>query len=129
MEVERASSPEVGAFRARPRLSAQGVAVLQTALERTVASRNPTSVAGLQHAIRRICLDARRNAWPPEQLLVAFKKALHSLPCVQRLTAGPDRDELVARLVTLCIEEYYGAAEPIQMKRRLVREYRELLEV
>jgi len=129
MEVDRASSQEVGASRARPRLSAQGVAVLQTALEQTVASRNPTSAAGLQHAVRRICLDARRNAWPPEQLLVAFKRALHSLPCVQRLTAGPDRDALVGRLVTLCIQEYYGAAEPIQMKRRRLREYRELLEV
>jgi hypothetical protein len=33
---------------------------------------------------------------------------VHTLPALQRLTPGPDRDDFVARLVSLCINEYYG---------------------
>ena len=110
----------------QPRLSAEGRAVLHAALERVITAHNATSAAGVQHALRRICLDARRSEWRPEQLLIAFKSALHTLPSVRRLTRGPDRDELVARLVRLCIQEYFGATQPSQERSRPLRAYREL---
>jgi hypothetical protein len=93
---------------ARPRLSAEGVAVLHAALERALTSRSAKSSSAVRHAIWRICIDARRNSWPPEWLLVAFKTAVYSLPSVRRLPGGPDRDEFVGHLVSLCINEYYG---------------------
>jgi len=43
----------------------------------------------------------------PESFLIAFKKALEMVLTVRRLTREPDRGEF-ARLVSLCIEEYYG---------------------
>ena len=66
----------------------------------SVSACNPTSASGLKYAVQRICVDANRSDWPPEQLLVAFKTALYALPAVQRLTRGPDRDEFVAHLRT-----------------------------
>ena len=35
------------------------------------------------------------------------------MPAVQRLTRGPDRDEFVARLVSLCIDEYYAGLQNV----------------
>ena len=97
-----------GSTRAKPRLSQQGVALLHAALDGAIGERDPASSAALKHAVKRICIDARRNNWPPEWLLIAFKSALSTLPSVQHLTRGPERDEFVARLVSLCIDEYYG---------------------
>jgi hypothetical protein len=107
MESLRSESEVSGSPRVTARLGAEAVAVLHAALEQEIGRRMPTSSPGLSDAIRRICLDAKRNAWPPESLLVAFKAALHSVPALQGLTSGPDRDAVVARLVSLCIDEYY----------------------
>lgn len=109
MESTR-SETAVDTLRARPRLSAEGLAVLQTALEKEAGGRSPRSSSALRHAMWRICIDARRTDWRPEWLLVAFKAGVNALPAVQRVARGPDRDELVADLVSLCIEEYYRIA-------------------
>jgi hypothetical protein len=61
--------------------------------------------------VQRICIDARRNNWPPEWLLIAFKTALETMPAVQRVARGPDREELASRLVSLCINEFYSASK------------------
>jgi hypothetical protein len=87
-------------------LSADAVAALHAALENTRTNFVPTSPK-VMDALRRVCDGAKRENWPPELLLIAFKKALDTAPGVQHLTRGPDRDEVVARLVSLCIEEYY----------------------
>jgi hypothetical protein len=109
MESVRSGNEVAGASRATPRLSAEWIAVLHEALEKATTERNPIAASGLQHAIRRISVDAKRSDWPPEQLLVAFKTAIYALPAAQRLTLRTDRHEFVARLVSLCIKEYYGA--------------------
>jgi hypothetical protein len=97
----------------KQQLSAEGVALLDAALEKATTSRNPTAATGVKYAVRRICADAKRNGWTPEQLLVAFKSALATIPAVQRLTRGPDRDQFVARLVSVCIDEYYAGLENV----------------
>ena len=130
MEPLRSGNEVSATPRATPRLSSEGIAVLHAALERQVGSRNPSSMSGVRDAIRRISVDAKRNNWPPEWLLVAFKAAVHSLPALQRLTPGPDRDEFVARLVSLCINEYYGdsalgayeSVESVSANRNVPRE-------
>ena len=108
MEPLRSGSEVSATPRATPRLSSEGIAVLHAALEREIGGRSPTSSSRVRDAVRRISVDAKRNNWPPEWLLVAFKAAVHSLPALQRLTPGEDRDEFVAHLVSLCINEYYG---------------------
>jgi hypothetical protein len=108
MEPVRSGNEVSATPRATPRLSSEGVAVLHAALERQVGSRSPSTMSGVRDAIRRISVDAKRNNWPPEWLLVAFKAAVHTLPALQRLTPGPDRDDFISRLVSLCINEYYG---------------------
>ena len=67
--------------------------MLYAALEKDMRGRRPTSSSAVKHAIWRICIDAKRNDWPPEWLLVAFKEAVFSLPAVQRVPRGPERDE------------------------------------
>lgn len=93
---------------AHARLSEEGLTALRSALGTTLADGDPVKSPALRHAVQRICVDARRNDWPPERLLVAFKTAVQTLAAVQRLTREPDRDDFVRRLVSLCIEEYYG---------------------
>ena len=93
---------------AKPQLTEESVAVLRAALDSVVAGRYPAWSAALTHALYRICSDARRSDWPAEQLLIAFKSALYTLPSVQRLTRGSERDEFVSHLGSLCIDEYYG---------------------
>lgn len=92
--------------RAQCSLSAQAVAALHAALENAHADLVPTSPTVID-ALRRVCGEAKRENWPPELLLIAFKKALDTTPGVQHLTRGPERDQVVVRLVSLCIEEYY----------------------
>lgn len=92
---------------ATPELSEESLALLRAALDSPIAGRYAAWPAALQHAVTRICIDAQRNDWPPEWLVIAFKGALYTLPAVQRLTRGWERDEFVARLVSLCIDEYY----------------------
>ncbi|HKW46959.1 MAG TPA: hypothetical protein VJN70_05920 [Gemmatimonadaceae bacterium] len=108
MEPFRSENQINRAERANARLSEEGLAALRKALDTTLADGDPVSSPALKHAVQRICIDARRSDLPPERLLVAFKTAMHTLPAVQRLTRGPDRDDFVRRLVSLCIDEYYG---------------------
>ena len=89
--------------------SADGLALLRAALQpphlwcddRIEAS--PT----LRVALRRICSDAKSSNARPERFLVAFKSALQSAPAMRGLARGPERDDYLARVVSLCIDEYY----------------------
>jgi hypothetical protein len=107
MESVQSANQIHGSARVQPRLSKEGVAVLSAALDSAIATRNPASSEALNHALKRICIDARGSEWPPEWLLIAFKSALYTLPALEGLTRGPERDEFVARLVSLCIDEFY----------------------
>lgn len=105
--LQPANEGERGA-RARPELSEEAFALLHAALANPVAGQYGAWSAALKHAVTRICIDARRNDWPAERLLIALKGALYALPVVQDLTREGERDEFVARLVSLCIDEYYA---------------------
>ncbi|HEY2376108.1 MAG TPA: hypothetical protein VGH98_09055 [Gemmatimonadaceae bacterium] len=107
MESVRSGNDVAGISREKPNLSAEGVAVLHAALAEELADRDVTSSAALKAALSQLCDEAKAKYWPPEVLLIAFKTALETVPAVRRLTRGPDRDEFVARLVSLCIEQYF----------------------
>lgn len=108
MESAR-SENEVAAARVRPILGAEWLALFQTALAYGTADSDATSSPSLKDALRQPCGEAKLKNWPPESLLIALNTALNAVPAVQRLARGPDRDEFVSRVVSLCIDEYYGA--------------------
>ena len=60
-------------------------------------------------AIRRICSAPERHHYEPEDLLIAFKLALVDAANEVGIPPGSDRNDLLARLVTAYIEEFYGA--------------------
>ncbi|HZE08472.1 MAG TPA: hypothetical protein VE110_06905 [Gemmatimonadaceae bacterium] len=68
-----------------------------------------TSVTPDQRAIiRNLCSEPTLSAHPSEQLLVAFKTGLAEAANELRVPVGPDRNDLLSRLVSAFIEEFYG---------------------
>jgi hypothetical protein len=107
MDSVRSEAAETG--RANCVLSAEGAKALYSALENRRTTHDLASSPSAREAVRRICDEAKREHWPPESLLIAFKQALTAAPAVRRIPRGPERDEFVACLVSLCIDEYYGS--------------------
>jgi hypothetical protein len=60
--------------------------------------------------IREICLAPERAHYAPEDFLIAFKLALVEAANGARLAPGPQRNDLLAALVSVYIDEFYGAA-------------------
>lgn len=84
------------------------------ALRRAVAVMQPDGPvdAGVRELIRMTCNLAHDRGLRAEQLLVLIKAAWSGLPEGQRRPRHDDGDVL-ARVITVCIHEYYakGAAE------------------
>ena len=59
-------------------------------------------------AIRQICSAPERDRFGPEDFLIAFKLAIVDAANDAGIPPGPDRNEFLARLVTVYIEEFYG---------------------
>ena len=59
-------------------------------------------------AIRKICSAPERDRFEPEDFLIAFKLAIVDAANDVGIPPGPDRNEFLARLVTVYIEEFYG---------------------
>jgi hypothetical protein len=57
--------------------------------------------------IRAICESAIASNAPPERLLIQFKRSLFELADASGIQDGPERSELIERMVSVCIEEYY----------------------
>jgi hypothetical protein len=93
--------------RANSRLSSESASALYAALEDGNARRDPASSPTASKAVRGICDEAKRQHWPPESFLIALKKTLAGAPAVRRLASGYERDDFVARLVSMGIDEYY----------------------
>ena len=63
--------------------------------------------SGLRDSMRRVCLLAHGRDVRPEQLLIMIKEAWFELPEPERILRNHSGDVL-ARVITLCIDEYYG---------------------
>lgn len=94
-----------------PRMaSGPGVVALRCALQAQLRGEWPDGA--LRRALRLMCDEAHRNGLRAEQLLVVVKDAWRSLPEVSQLPTGGTRERLLSRVVTMCIEEFYGGQEP-----------------
>jgi hypothetical protein len=63
-------------------------------------------------AIRQICAGPERHRFEPEDFLIAFKLAIVDAANDVGIPPGPDRNEFLAQLVTVYIEEFYR--EPLE---------------
>jgi len=59
-------------------------------------------------AIRQICSTPERERFESEDFLIAFKLAIVDAANDVGIPPGPDRNDFLARLVTVYIEEFYG---------------------
>jgi hypothetical protein len=66
------------------------------------------SAAQLRIPIRQLCVFAHSEDMKAEELLVRFKEVWASLPPLAELPRGRQRNDLMAQVATMCIEEFYG---------------------
>jgi len=57
--------------------------------------------------VREICSLPEVRALPPEQFFVAFKQAVHDAANDLGVPDGPERDQLLSRLMSISIEEFF----------------------
>lgn len=62
-------------------------------------------------AIRRICSAPERQIFEPEDFLIAFKLAIVEAVNAVKIPPGPERNDFLARLVSVYIEEFYRARQ------------------
>lgn len=80
--------------------------VLRLALMEVVDGKK--SAAELRTPVRQLCIFAHSEDLSAEQLLVRFKEIWANLPPLAGLPRGRQRNDLMARVATMCIEEFYG---------------------
>jgi hemoglobin-like flavoprotein len=88
------------------RLDDESVNALRLALRAFL--ENAEEPSGLQPALHRIATEARERAILPEQLLVVLKEVWSTLPEVRSMTDACQQVNLLQRVVTMCIREYYS---------------------
>lgn len=97
-------APDSSAGRAQ--LSAETVSTLTSALQRY--AENEADIAALQPALRAVASEARERKVQAEQLLVLLKDVWFSLPSVRSSGNVDGQQQMLQRVVTLCIREYYS---------------------
>ena len=91
-----------------PRIASDAaVTALRTALQAHLRAAAPPTE--LVRVLRLVSAEARRKAVPVQQLLVAVKSAWSSIPEARQGERTGLRDDMLDRIVSLCIEEYYSA--------------------
>jgi len=88
------------------RLDDASIELLRSALRDYLQdSKDPSK---LQPALLHIASEAHARALPPEQLLVVLKEVWSALPEVRAMTNAREQINLLQRVVTMCIKEYYS---------------------
>jgi hypothetical protein len=64
----------------------------------------------LRSDLQAVCRAAKRQDMRVEYLIIAFKDAWRSLPEARTLPQGSQGIELLNRIITLCIAEFYASA-------------------
>jgi hypothetical protein len=99
MMMAQESSPGPGA------LSDQTISAVRLALKEY--AEHPEDGDALRSALRQVSAEAREKTILPEQLLTILKDLWYDVPNV-RPASGPDHVQLLQRVVTMCIKEYYS---------------------
>ena len=89
-----------------PALSKDVVQRLRDGIATSRSSRGLSPEA--RRVISDLCLFAHHSAWTPEQLLVAVKDACYSSPEIMSLTTTSERETVLARIISACINEFYS---------------------
>ena len=89
----------------RTQISAESLRKLTAALPGFTGA--DPSRDGMRSALVDICKEAKSKGMRAEQLLVAFKSSLEEVPEIRDAATPAAREDLVRRLVTMCITEYY----------------------
>ena len=81
----------------------------QESLRTALRSRPSESIVTAEQraAIRGICSDPERYRFEPEDFLIAFKLAIVDAANDVGIPHGPERNDFLARLVSVYIEEFY----------------------
>lgn len=82
------------------------VTAVRTALQAHL--RSPVPTAELGRVLRLVSAEARRSGLPVEALLVVIKSAWSSIPEARLAPRTGLRDDMLDRIVSLCIEEFYA---------------------
>jgi hypothetical protein len=84
--------------------------LLRTALKLRGTGR---TVSSEQRAIiHQICSAPEKLTFAPEDFVIAFKLALADAATDVGIRPGPDRNDLLARMVSVCIEEFFRLSPP-----------------
>jgi hypothetical protein len=102
------SSSDGGSRPTSAGLSESTIGALRHAIQIYVDQDSPDGA--FRTAVRMMCEDVHRESLPAEQLIIAFKGVWQALPEVQRIPRGGEREHLLERIVTMCVEEYYSSA-------------------
>jgi hypothetical protein len=57
--------------------------------------------------IHQICSTSEKGTFAPEDFVIAFKLALTDAANDVGIPSGPDRNDFLARMVSVCIEEFF----------------------
>jgi len=77
-------------------------------VEALKVDRGPLKVTPEQRAfIQAVCLSPEMRTVPPEQFFVSCKFALNAAADALGLPLGRERDELMSRLFSVCVEEFF----------------------
>lgn len=64
----------------------------------------------IRNDMRALCRDAQEKGVQVEALIIAIKEAWHGSTEARTLPKGTQGPDLLTRIITLCISEYYSAS-------------------
>ena len=91
--------------------SSEFATVVTETLRRGVTAKFFATLGGeaqLRADLRAVCLEAKRYNVRVEHLIIAFKESWRALPEARLLPQGTQGQELLNRIITLCIAEFYA---------------------
>jgi hypothetical protein len=71
----------------------------------------------LRRALRSFCDAAHVRHLQPQEVLIALKRICRSVPEVRDARTRDGSDALIARVVTMCIQEFYAAPADARPRR------------
>lgn len=87
-------------------VSAETRDALRRALDGYVASGGAPD--GVREALHLLAAEGRERGIHAEQVLILLKDMWYALPALQTVRAVDHQSRMLQRLVTICIESYYG---------------------
>jgi hypothetical protein len=89
-----------------PALSAETLQILRAAIAKHARSEAPDDE--LRRALSLLAREAQARRLRAEEVIIALKALWRALPEVQQAANRSEQNLLLGRLVSICIQEYYG---------------------